>query len=160
MDRAWAADLVQRVEAAALAATAQIVVQHHRRLPELRGTEVVDRAAEIRVIENVEEIASRLKRNPFCEVELAAQRDIPLRGAESAQGIASKIALSRGWHRHGERSRIDDLASGCVWLVEIERHAGHEVWPLHAVRAGQHAARKRILARDHIHWRSTARIND
>jgi hypothetical protein len=39
---------------------------------ELRGTEVVDRAVEIRVIENVEEIASRLKRNPFCEVELAA----------------------------------------------------------------------------------------
>src|SRR3989442_9773012 len=42
-----------------------------------------DRAAEIRVIENVEEIASRLKRNPLCEMELAAQRDIPLCGASS-----------------------------------------------------------------------------
>ena len=36
LDRARAADLVQRVEAAALAATAEIIVEHHRSLSELR----------------------------------------------------------------------------------------------------------------------------
>jgi hypothetical protein len=61
LDRARSADLVQRIEAAALAAAAQGIVEHHRGLPELRRTELVDRAAEVRVIQDVEEIPSRLK---------------------------------------------------------------------------------------------------
>jgi hypothetical protein len=36
LDRARAADLVQRIQTAALAAAAKRVVQHHRSLPELR----------------------------------------------------------------------------------------------------------------------------
>jgi ribosomal protein S25 len=52
----------QRIETAALAA-AQIIVQHLRGLDELLTAQVVDRAAEIRVIQSVEEIASELKLN-------------------------------------------------------------------------------------------------
>ena len=36
LDRARSADLVQRIEAAALASAAQGIVEHHRGLPELR----------------------------------------------------------------------------------------------------------------------------
>ena len=72
LDRARAADLVQRIEAAALATAAEVVVQHLRGLTELRRGQVVDRAAEVRLIEDVEEIASELKRKSFCEAELAA----------------------------------------------------------------------------------------
>ena len=57
LDRAWASDLVERVEAAALAAAAEIVVQHLRRVAELRRAQVVDWAAEVRVIQDVEEVA-------------------------------------------------------------------------------------------------------
>ena len=78
LDRARAADLVERVEAAALAAAAEVVVQHLRSLPEFRRVQAVDWAAEVRVIQAVEEIASELQRNPFCKAELAAQGDIPL----------------------------------------------------------------------------------
>ena len=74
LDRSRAADLVERVEAAA----AEVVVQHLRSLPELRRVQAVDWAAEVRVIQAVEEIASELQRNPFCKAELAAQGDIPL----------------------------------------------------------------------------------
>jgi hypothetical protein len=45
------------------------------------------------MIQDVEEMASRLERNAFGKSDLAAQRDIPLRSTKSAQGIASQIAL-------------------------------------------------------------------
>jgi len=41
------------------------------------------------VIQDVEKVASRLKRKPFGGSELAAQRHIPLCGTESTQGVAS-----------------------------------------------------------------------
>lgn len=132
LDRARSADLIEGVEAAALAPCAQIVIQHLRGLPELRGTEVVDRATEVRVIENVEEIISRLKRNPFCKAELPAQRQVPLRCPEAAESVASQIALSRSGN--AECRCADDLASGCVWLVEVERHAGNNIRAPHAIR--------------------------
>ena len=59
LDRARAADLIQRIEAAALAAAAQIVVQRLRRMPEQRRSEVVDRAAKVGVVEDVEKIGAR-----------------------------------------------------------------------------------------------------
>src|SRR5215472_3804720 len=61
LNRARAADLVQGIEAAALPATAQGVGQHLRRLTELRRTQVIYGAAEIRVVEDIEEIGPRLK---------------------------------------------------------------------------------------------------
>jgi hypothetical protein len=62
LDRARSADLVKRIEAAALAATSQVVVQHLRDLTKLRRDEEVYRVAEVRMIQDIEEIASRLNR--------------------------------------------------------------------------------------------------
>ena len=67
-------------------------------------------AAGVRVVEDVEEIASELKGVSFCEAELAAQGDVPLLGAEAAEGTASEIALRGGRYRHGEHCGVDDLA--------------------------------------------------
>src|SRR5215470_8701042 len=71
LNRARAADLVQRIETAALPAAAQRTGQHLRGFAELRRAEKVDRAAEIGVVENIEEISARLKSQPLGEVELA-----------------------------------------------------------------------------------------
>ena len=97
LHRPRAADLVQRVEAAIEAAAAEVVVQHLS-TGRIAESSVIDRAAEVWVIEDVEEVASELKANPLGEVKLAAQGDVPLGGAEAPQGIASKIALRRGGH--------------------------------------------------------------
>src|SRR5215471_16158536 len=132
LDRARAADLIQRIEAAALASASKRVIQHHRGFPELRRAQVVDRASEIGMVEDVEEIASRLKRHSFCESELAAQSDVPLGGAETSQCIAAKIALRGGRHRSGERRWVDNLAPGCTRRIKIERHIGHDIRTLHA----------------------------
>jgi hypothetical protein len=70
--------------------------------------------------ENFEEITSRLKRKPLGKAELAAQGQVPLSGTEAAQGVASEIVLRGGRHRCAEGSRVDDLASGRVWLIEVE----------------------------------------
>jgi len=48
----------------------------------------------IGVVKDVEEITSRMERNPLCKSELPAQRQIDLRSAESAQGISSQISLT------------------------------------------------------------------
>jgi hypothetical protein len=44
------------------------------------------------------------------ETELAAQGDVPLRGAQAAEGIASELAFRGGRYRHGKRCGVDDLA--------------------------------------------------
>src|SRR5215472_2938995 len=141
LDRARSANLVQRIEAAALATASEIVVEHHRSLPELRRAEVIDGASEVRVIQNVEEISSRLERESFGESELAAQCDVPLCGAESAQSIASQIALCRGRNGSSESRLVDDLAPGCARRGEIERHVGHDIRALHTRGARQYRSR-------------------
>ena len=103
--------MVQRVKVAGLASGTEVVVKHMRGLAELRRGQVVDGAAEVRVVEDVEEIVSELKGVSFCEAELATQGDVPLRGAEAAEGTASEIALRGGRYRHGERCGVDDLAA-------------------------------------------------
>lgn len=113
LDRARAADLVERVKASALAAAAERSRQHLCRLPELWRAQVVRRGAEVGVVEDVEEISSSLEREPIEKVELPTKRQVELRSAESAQGVASQVAL----HRRGgdaERCRIDDLSTWCV----------------------------------------------
>jgi hypothetical protein len=74
LDRTRSANLIEGVEASALAAASQVVVQHHRRLTELSGiTQVVDRAAKIGVVEDVEKIRPCLKDNGLGESELPSQ---------------------------------------------------------------------------------------
>lgn len=46
--------------------------------------------------DNLEEVASELKAKLLGEAELATQGDVPLRGTEAAEGVASKITLRRG----------------------------------------------------------------
>jgi len=99
LDRARSADLVQRIEAAALATGSEVVVQHLRGLAELGRGEKVDWITEVRMIQDIEEIASRLKRKPLGKAELSAHRQVPLGRAEAAQSIASQIALSRSGNR-------------------------------------------------------------
>jgi len=72
--RARAADLIQRIEAAILAATSERGSRQLRRLPAQRGTHVVDWAAEIGVVEDVEKIRACLKGKPLPELELSPQR--------------------------------------------------------------------------------------
>ena len=87
--------MIQRIEAAILAAASERCSQHLGRLAEEGRSEVVDRGSEVGVVEDVEKIRSRLKREPLPEFELPPQRQIDLRRAESAQGISSQISLHR-----------------------------------------------------------------
>ena len=69
-----------------------------------------------------------LKKSPRNEAELASQRDVPLRGTESAEGIASEIALRSGRHGRGERRHVDNLAPGCT-PMDTERTVRRERFP-------------------------------
>src|SRR5262250_503945 len=100
------------------------------------------------MIEDVEEIRSCLERDPLGKSELPAQRHVPLSSAESTQSIASEISLSGSGSAEGRR--VDDFASGCVRLVEIERNFGNYIRALYTVRSRQDTA-EGIFPRDHIH---------
>ena len=67
---ARAADLIQRIEAATLAAASERGSEHLSGLPEERRAEIVCGRAKIGVVEDVEKIRSRLKRKPLPELEL------------------------------------------------------------------------------------------
>ena len=82
MDRAGADDLVQRIETAA----AQCAFQGLCCLPEQRRSEVVYRAAEVGMVEDVEEVRARLQPNALSKGEGPAQGEIDMGGAEAAQG--------------------------------------------------------------------------
>ena len=94
LDRARATNLVKRAEAAALSATTQRASQHLRGLAELWRAEEVDRAAEIGVIEDVEEVGARLESKPLGEVELPPQCSIELDGVAPAESVASQVSLA------------------------------------------------------------------
>src|SRR5271166_5078948 len=123
------ANLVQRIEAAALAAASQPVIQGLRRLPEQRRSEVVDGAAKIGVIEDVEHVRAGLQRKPLAEGEPPLQRQIDLRSAKSAQGISSQISLPRRGCAEGRF--INDLSAACVRIGKIDRHAGNHIRPIY-----------------------------
>ena len=61
LNRTRAADLVERIEAAILATASEVAVQHLGGLSKLRRGHEVDGTSKIWVIEDVEEIRSRLK---------------------------------------------------------------------------------------------------
>src|SRR5260370_40575631 len=92
--------------AAALPATAQRAGQHLRGLAELRRAEEVDRAAEIGVVEDVEEIGACLKSKPLREVGLPPQRGIELDCIASAPSGATKVSLACSME--GERRGVDN----------------------------------------------------
>src|SRR5262245_46061274 len=109
------------------------------------------------MVQDVEEVDSRLEGETTCHAELTAHRHVPLRRAESPERVASEVALPcRG---EAERGAIYHLPSRCAGLVEIERHTGNDIRTLHAVGAGQHAA-ERIVSRDDVDGRRAARVQD
>src|SRR5271157_2524601 len=122
LDRAGTADLIQRIQAAALAAAAQITVQGLRRNAELRRGHVVDRRAELRVVEDVEKIGAGLQRKTLAELEQPLQGEIDLRSVEAAQGVASQVALAAGGQ--GKGRVIDDPSAGRRWVGEVQGRAG------------------------------------
>ena len=71
LDGARASDLVKRREAAALSPGTKGVVQHLRGFAELSRGQIVDWGAEVRMIQNIEEIASDLKRKMFAKAKLS-----------------------------------------------------------------------------------------
>jgi hypothetical protein len=89
------------------------------------------------VVEDVEEIRSHLKRKPLPEFELSPQRQIDLRGAESAQSVASQISLHR---RAGYREC--GIALGAVSVPSPSDCAGIQRAPGSASRRA-HAHRPR-----------------
>jgi hypothetical protein len=63
-------------------------------LAELRRAEEVDRAVEIGVIEDVEEVGARLKGKPLGDVELPPQCGFELDCIAPAESVASQVSLA------------------------------------------------------------------
>jgi hypothetical protein len=129
LDRARSADLIQRIEATALAATSEGACEHRRRLTEVIGriAEKVDWVSEVRMVEDIEKIHSCLKGKSFCKSELPPHRQIDLRSAKSPQSITPEVPLLLV-RRDTEGIGIDDFSSRRGRIVNIERHSGHHIW--------------------------------
>ena len=128
LNRARAADLVQRVEAAIVATGAEAARKRLRGVAKQRAGQVVIGIAEVGVVEDIEELGAEAKPQPLGEPELALQGHIGLPGSETAQHIASEIALlSSG--RRSERCFIENLAAGILRSMEHERHPRRYVGP-------------------------------
>jgi hypothetical protein len=93
LDGARAADLVQRVEAAVGAAGAQAAGKSLRRVSKLRTSEVTDRWAEIRVVEDVEEFRPEAEAHFLCNTKLPLNGKVGLKRSEAAQ-LEAPIAKS------------------------------------------------------------------
>jgi len=120
LDRAGAADLIQRVEAAVGAAGPQTVRQRLRRAAEQGAGQDAGGIAEVGVIEDVEELRSEAKPHFLGYAELPLQPEIDLRSVETPQYVASEIALlPDGWCR---KSRlIENFAAGISAAGEFKR---------------------------------------
>jgi hypothetical protein len=105
LHRARAADLIERVEACTVA-TGQAAGQRLRRMAEQRVGQVVVWRTEVRVVEEVEELAPESEPHLVDQVKFPLKRDIRLPGSETAQYIAPEIALLAGVRRC-ERSWIE-----------------------------------------------------
>src|SRR5437899_8947139 len=78
------------------------------------------------MVEDVEKIRSRLERKALPDFELPAQRQIDLRRAESAQGVASQGSLPRRGG-YDECRWIDSLSAGYVRIGTREGYSRNEI---------------------------------
>jgi len=76
--------------------------------------------AEIRMVEDVEELGSEAKAHLFSEVKLPLQGKIRLRCSETPKHIASEIALLSNWRRR-KSCLIENLAAGVLRTIEHQR---------------------------------------
>src|SRR5258708_29727021 len=93
LQRSCAAGLEDGGEAAAGATGAEHQVEHRRGLAEQGAGEEADGVGEIRVVEGVEGLDAELQRALLTEREFAARGQVQLGHAETAEGVASQIAL-------------------------------------------------------------------
>ena len=84
LDRARAADLVQRAEAAIRTAGAEAARQCFRRVAEQGAGQTVGGRAEIRMVEDVEELGAETKGSLLGDLKLALQSDVGLCRVETA----------------------------------------------------------------------------
>ncbi len=68
--------------------TSFVKIQRLRRLPEQRRAEVVHRAAEVGMVEDVEELGPGLQPEALAEGESPLHDEVRLEGVEAAQAIA------------------------------------------------------------------------
>jgi DNA-binding NtrC family response regulator len=132
-------------KAAALPATAQRAGQHLRGLPELRRAEEVDRAAEIGVIEDVEEIGARLFYRlyvfPIVMPPLRERReDIPVlveylvdhcarKVKKNIQGITKEsLDLLRSYPWPGNIRELQNVIERSVIVCEAENFSVDKTW--------------------------------
>ena len=120
LDRARAADLVQRAEAAIRTAGAEAARQCFRRVAEQGAGQAVVGAAEVRMIKNVEELRAETKAYVFRDMKLTLHRNIRLRGSETAQDIAPEIPLLPSGRR-SERRTIEDFSAGILRSKKFKR---------------------------------------
>ena len=122
LDRTRAADLVQGIEAAVGAAGAEATGKRLRRLAELRAGQHVVGAAEVWVVEDVEELGSETQAEFLGNVKLPLQREIRLPCPEAPQYIAPEIALLP-YGRCGKGRIIENLAAGILRPIKHKRYS-------------------------------------
>ena len=83
------------------------------------------------MVEDVEKVRSRLERKALPDFELPAQRQIDLRRAESAQGVASQGSLPRR-RGYAECRGIDYLFAGYVRIGSPQGYSQHQIRTLYA----------------------------
>src|ERR1700742_378966 len=97
LNRAWAPDLVQRIETAVRAATSQPIGQSLRSVTEKSAGQAIGRVRKIRVVQDVEEFAPESNANLLADAERSLDVDVGLRGVKATQHVASEVSLlSRG----------------------------------------------------------------
>jgi hypothetical protein len=93
LNRARSTHLVKGIEAEVCAAGAEAVRWRFRGAAEQRAGQHVGRVAEVRVVQDVEELGPEAKPDSLGDAEDALQPDIALKCAETSQHIASQISL-------------------------------------------------------------------
>jgi len=140
LDRARAADLVERIEAAVGSARAKAAGQSLGRVAkESVGDAVVGRA-EVGVIEDVEELATETESDFLGEVKLPLEGDVGLRGSEAAEHVAPEISLLAGGRRSEGRA-IQNLPARVLRAKKFKWLTRDHIWP--RIKRGTRANKKR-----------------
>src|SRR5215213_2072787 len=124
---ARAADLIERAEAAVDAAGAEAARERLRAQAEEAAAEVAHGVAEVRVVEDVENLGTQLQARVFGERELPPHREVELRQAEAAQGVAPERALPT--RDDPERRGVEAPPARRPRVFEVDGDAADEVGP-------------------------------
>ena len=135
MDRAGAADLVERVEAAIGATRTEAVCQRLSRAAEQRAGQDICGTTEVRVIEKIEKLSPETKRQSLRQMKLPLQCEIYLPRSKTSQHVAAEVAL-RSSGRRGKSSAIEDLASRKLRVMNLEWDTRNHVRSRSELRAG------------------------